>query len=81
MSSIRPLEKDDLTGHVRRLRFDGKPLRLRYSEWFATDPAVRGRGMGALLLRSCLAGPQDLTITWWMGHLVEPFTSKALSPR
>ncbi|HEX8862462.1 MAG TPA: hypothetical protein VGC06_25895 [Actinomycetes bacterium] len=119
MSSIRPLERDDLTGvaslyervmrsgsptpppglgaylgrmvldhpwadpelpslvstsrdgavegfigsHVRRLRFDGKPLRLRYSEWFVTDPAVRERGVGALLLRSYLAGPQDLTIT------------------
>jgi hypothetical protein len=49
--------------HVRRLRFDGKPLRLSYSEWLMTDPAVRERGVGALLLRSYLAGPQDLTIT------------------
>lgn len=48
--------------HVRRMRFDGRPVRLRGSECFVTDPAVRGRGAGALLLRSFLAGPQDLTI-------------------
>jgi hypothetical protein len=48
--------------YVRRLRFDGRPVRLRYSECFVTDPAVRGRGAGALLLRTYLAGPQDLSI-------------------
>jgi GNAT superfamily N-acetyltransferase len=48
---------------VRRMCFDGKPIRLSCSECFVTDPAVRSRGIGALLLRRFLNGPQDLTMT------------------
>lgn len=49
--------------HPRRLRLDGRPLRMACSGQLIADPAVRHRGVGALLIRRCLAGPQDLTIT------------------
>jgi GNAT superfamily N-acetyltransferase len=48
--------------YVRRLRFDGQVLRLRHAGCFVTDPPVRRRGAGTLLLRHFLAGPQDLTL-------------------
>jgi hypothetical protein len=52
-----------IASHVRRLRFDGKPIRVGYSGQLVSDPVVRSRGVGALLLRSYMAGPQDATIT------------------
>jgi hypothetical protein len=55
--------KGFVASHVRRLRFDGKSIRVGYSGQLVSDPAVRGRGAGALLLRSYMAGPQDATIT------------------
>jgi GNAT superfamily N-acetyltransferase len=48
---------------VRRMRFDGEPIRLSCSECFITDPTARRRGIGALLLRRFLKGPQDVTMT------------------
>ena len=49
--------------HVRRLRMDGRPIRLACSGPLAAAPEARNRGVGALLLRRYLAGPQDITIT------------------
>jgi hypothetical protein len=49
--------------HVRRMAFEGRPLRAATCGQLVSDPAVRGRAAGALLLRRYLAGPQDLTVT------------------
>ncbi len=49
--------------HPRRLRLDGRPLRMACTGQLIADPSVPHRGVGALLIRRCLAGPQDLTIT------------------
>lgn len=51
-----------LGSHVRRLRFDSAAIRMGCSGQLVADPGAR-RGIGALLLRHYLAGPQDLTIT------------------
>lgn len=61
-------ESDDgaITGflgsHVRRMRFEDTPIRIGCSGQLVADPGAR-RGIGALLLRHYLAGPQELTIT------------------
>lgn len=47
--------------HVRRLRVDRRLVRLAYSGQLVADP--RHPGVGALLLRRFLRGPQDVTIT------------------
>ena len=52
-----------LGSHVRRLRVDGRLIRMACSGQLVTAPATRHRGVGALLMRRYLAGPQDLTIT------------------
>jgi hypothetical protein len=49
--------------HVRRLRLDDERIRAGYSGQLISDPAVRNRGAGGLLLRRYLAGPQDVTVT------------------
>jgi hypothetical protein len=49
--------------HVRRMRFDGAPVRLACSGHLVTDPASRATAPGVFLLRRFLAGPQDLSIT------------------
>lgn len=49
--------------HVRRLRMDGRPIRMACSGSLVAAPEARHRGVGALLLRRYLAGPQDITIT------------------
>jgi hypothetical protein len=49
--------------HVRRLVLEGKPVRMACSGQLMSDPAVRNRAVGALLLRRFFDGPQDLTIT------------------
>jgi hypothetical protein len=49
--------------HVRRLRFDGQGIRVGFTGQLMSDPDVRNRGVGALLLRRYLAGPQDMTMT------------------
>lgn len=48
--------------HVRRVLFDGRPLRMVYTAQLVSDPDAPGRPGGALLLRRALSGPQDLTI-------------------
>jgi len=48
---------------VRRMTLDGRPIRMRISSHFLIEPEARSRGSGILLLRECLDGPQDLTVT------------------
>lgn len=52
-----------LGSHARRLRVDGRPVRMACGGQLAIAREARHRGVGALLLRRYLAGPQDLTIT------------------
>lgn len=52
-----------LGSHVRRLRVDGRTVRMACSGQLVAAPAARRRGVGALLMRRYLGGPQDLTIT------------------
>ena len=52
-----------LASHVRRLRFDGRPVSLACSALLVSHPEVRSRGVGARLLKAYLSGPQDVTIT------------------
>jgi hypothetical protein len=50
-----------LGSYPRRLRLDGRALRVGCSGHLVADPATPG--IGALLTRAYLRGPQDLTIT------------------
>ena len=61
-------EKDgDIVGfigsHVRRMRLDGRELRLGCCGQLVTEPQARNLAVGAFLLRAYMAGPQDITIT------------------
>jgi hypothetical protein len=49
--------------HPRRLRFGGRELRMACSGQLVADPSAGPPGVGALLMRKYLSGPQDLTIT------------------
>jgi GNAT superfamily N-acetyltransferase len=49
--------------HVRRFRFDGRPVRIGCGGQLVADPEARNQAVGAFLMRRYLAGPQDLTIT------------------
>lgn len=48
---------------VRRLRFDGRPIRMACSGPFFADPDARAKTVGPFLLRSFMHGPQEMTIT------------------
>jgi hypothetical protein len=52
-----------LGSYARRMRLDGRRLRLACSGQLVAAPETRHAGVGALLLRRYLAGPQDITIT------------------
>jgi hypothetical protein len=52
-----------LGSHVRRLRFDGEPIRLACSGQLVTAPDARGAAPGAFLVREYMSGPQELTNT------------------
>lgn len=52
-----------LGSHVRRLRVDGRRVRMACSGQLVVSPVARQRGAGALLMRRYLAGPQEITIT------------------
>ncbi|MGZ4317102.1 MAG: N-acetyltransferase family protein [Gaiellaceae bacterium] len=52
-----------LGSNVRRMRFDGDPIRMACSAHLVAHPRARSRGVGGLLLRAHFAGPQELTIT------------------
>jgi hypothetical protein len=49
--------------HVRRMSFDGQPVRLAAGGPLIAHPKVRKQGVGATLWRHYMAGPQELTIT------------------
>lgn len=49
--------------HVRRLRFEGRAIRMAGAGPLVAHPRVRAKGVGALLWRRFLTGPQELTIT------------------
>ncbi len=52
-----------LGSNVRRMSFDGRPLRMACSAHLLSHPRVRPQAVGARLLHTYLAGPQELTIT------------------
>jgi hypothetical protein len=58
-----------LASHVRRLRFDGRVIRLACGGQMVTEPAARNRAVGAFLLAKLLEGPQDVTITDTAGEI------------
>jgi hypothetical protein len=52
-----------LTSHVRRMRFDGRPITMGCSALLVSHPDVRNLAVGARLMKAYLSGPQDMTIT------------------
>lgn len=52
-----------LGSHVRRLRLDGRPIRLACGGQLVVQPESRTSAVGAFLFRAYLGGPQDVTIT------------------
>ncbi len=52
-----------LASHPRRLLHDGRPVRLGVSGQLVTDLERAKPGTGALLMRSHMRGPQDMTLT------------------
>jgi hypothetical protein len=48
---------------VRRLDYDGEPIRMAVSGQLVSHPDARHRAPGAFLMKAYLSGPQDLTIT------------------
>jgi hypothetical protein len=59
-----------LGSSVRRLTFDGRPIRLGISGQLVTEPRIRNQAAGAFLMREYMKGPQDLTITDTASELV-----------
>jgi len=49
--------------NIRRMRFDGEPIRMACSAHQIAHPRVRKRAVGAILMSKYMSGPQDLTIT------------------
>lgn len=47
---------------ARRMRLDGRPIRMVCSSNLVVEPGWRPRGIGALLNRAVLRGPQELTV-------------------
>jgi GNAT superfamily N-acetyltransferase len=52
-----------IASHVRRMRLDGRTIRMGAAGPLIAHPRVRNRGVGAQLWRRYLAGPQELTVT------------------
>lgn len=52
-----------LGSSVRRLVFDGRPIRLGISGQLVTEPEARNRAAGMFLIKEYMSGPQDLTLT------------------
>lgn len=52
-----------LASHPRRLLHEGRPVRLGVSGQLVTDLERAKPGTGALLMRSHMRGPQDMTLT------------------
>jgi len=49
--------------YARRLALDDRPLRMVCCGQLVADPDAETLGIGALLMKRMLAGPQDLTVT------------------
>jgi len=60
-----------LGSSVRRLVFDGRPIRACVSGQLITEPRIRSQAGGVFLMRACMAGPQDLTLTDGASFVVE----------
>jgi hypothetical protein len=76
-----------LGSHARRMRLDSRSVRMACSGQLVADPRVQHRGVGALLSRRYLAGPQDLTVTdgatdhvrrMWVGLGGQPLAHAAI---
>jgi hypothetical protein len=70
-----------LGSHVRRLRFDGRPVRMACPGQLVSDPGHRHHAAGALLMRKFLSGAQDLTVaegTTAVRRMFEPLGGVAL---
>lgn len=52
-----------LGSHVRRFRFQGRPIRMAAIGQLVSDPDVRRQAVGAFLMKRYLEGPQDVTFT------------------
>jgi hypothetical protein len=75
----------------RRMSFHGRPVLMAVCSQFAVDPGERGQA-GLRMLKRCLAGPQDLTITdeasdttrrvweWCGGEPVVPHSLRWIRP-
>ena len=65
--SLVATDGDEIVGflgsNVRRMRFDGRPVRMACSAHLLAHPRVRAQAVGARLLHTYLHGPQELTIT------------------
>jgi hypothetical protein len=76
---ITPLVAEDASGAIvgmigvetRRLRLDGRMLRVASAGFLAVVPEARNSATGVLLLRRLLAGPQDLTVTDTASEVVD----------
>ena len=51
-----------IAASTRRMRLDGRPVRMAVSSNLVAHPDWRSRGVGVLLNRKLLAGPQELTV-------------------
>lgn len=67
LPSLLAVDGDTVVGmigsNVRRVVFDGRPLRMVCSAHLVSHPHARTRAIGARLMKALLAGPQDVTIT------------------
>ena len=52
-----------LACHARRMHLGGEPISVVVCSHLAVAADQRGGAAGAMLLRKCLSGPQDLTLT------------------
>jgi hypothetical protein len=52
-----------ISSNVRRMRFDGAPIRMVCSANLIVHPRARPLAVGARLMKTLLSGPQELTIT------------------
>lgn len=65
-SLVHETDEGEIVGFIgantRRVRVDGRAARVAVSSNLVVRPDWRPRGVGALLLRRLMAGPQDLTL-------------------
>lgn len=67
LPSLVAVDGDEIVGfigsNVRRMTFEGRPVRMVCSAHLVSHPRVRSRAVGAKLMKALLDGPQDMTIT------------------